>query len=289
MSPGAVESQPSVDAPKSGPNVSIRRLGMALFVLLLVEGGLGVSSAGSASSGASAVLIGHVILGLGAVALALGSHRAATRFPRRAARYATVLTTVAIAATALTGAIFLAAGFRHGGVVDRALALMALAGSLLMIAWGSVRVPPDRLNEGASRRNARQGRGDLSEKGSDVAPPRRPPGCGGPMRPPLQVGRRKQNVLGPGCSRKSPGPSPDALRAGGREPCGITWPGLASKLDSSSMSFTIWRAMRFRLGEPRCGASTSFRTWRLLTLAGSGFARPDSTFAPGRKAAQWVK
>lgn len=138
--PDVVGVQPSVDVSKTAPNSSIRRLGIALFVLLFVEGALGMASAGSSLSGPSALLISHVVLGLGIVALALRALHAAVRFPRQAARRATGLTTVAIVATALTGSISLVAGFHQAGVVDRGLALVALAGSFLMILWGSVRV-----------------------------------------------------------------------------------------------------------------------------------------------------
>ena len=129
--------------PKPVRDSSVRRWGIGLFVLVFVEGTLGMISAGSGLAGATPLLIAHIALGLGIVALSLWSLLIAFHFPRRVARLVTLGTTLAIVLTALTGGLFLATGFGQGGNVDRILSIGDLAGTALMIVWGAAEVEGD--------------------------------------------------------------------------------------------------------------------------------------------------
>lgn len=120
---------------------TVRRLGILLFPLALLEGGLGVASAGQEPSTASALLVFHVSLGVGVVALAGFAVWAALRRPGRAAQVATGFTAACLVATGSTGAAFLVAGSSQGLIVDRLLATFSLAGTVLMIIFGRQQTP----------------------------------------------------------------------------------------------------------------------------------------------------
>lgn len=116
---------------------SVRRWGVVLLALVFSESVLGILAAGPLGPLMSAVLIAHLALGAGVTSLAGWATRVAFRGSYLKAKFASALTFVAIASTASVGAIFLALGNSSGGDLDRALALVALAGTVLMIAWGS--------------------------------------------------------------------------------------------------------------------------------------------------------
>ncbi|HEV2428416.1 MAG TPA: hypothetical protein VGV64_01015 [Thermoplasmata archaeon] len=108
-----------------------------LLALVFTESVLGILAAGPLGPLMSAVLVAHLGLGAGVAGAAGWAMRVAFRGSDRKSRFASALTFVAIASTATVGAIFLALGNSSGGALDRGLALVALAGSVLMIAWGS--------------------------------------------------------------------------------------------------------------------------------------------------------
>lgn len=139
--PASAEGPP-IAAPGPARDSSIRRFGYVLFPLVLAEGALGVVSASSNLSGPSVLLTAHVGFGVGLVGLTIWALVSATRFPRRAARLVTGFTTLAVLATGLTGALFLLTGFSQGADIDRGLALVSLAGTVLMIVWGTAPVSP---------------------------------------------------------------------------------------------------------------------------------------------------
>lgn len=101
-----VGEPPSTEVSRFRSDSSVRRWSYALFALVFVEGTPGKVSAGSGISGPSALVIAHVILGLGIVALAVWVIVATNRFPRRAGRLATEFNAIAMVATAVKWAIF---------------------------------------------------------------------------------------------------------------------------------------------------------------------------------------
>jgi uncharacterized membrane protein YfcA len=60
------------------------------------------------------------------------------------AKVMTMFTFLSILTTAATGAIFLVTGFKQGGLIDRSLALISLAGVISIIIGGSVQMQVDR-------------------------------------------------------------------------------------------------------------------------------------------------
>lgn len=120
---------------------SIRRWGVILAASLLAEGAIGVASAGQGGAGFPPLLLAHI--GLGGVVVTITGWVLLLALQRRRhpGWIPTVFTTFAVAATAMTGAIFLASGFPNGAEVDRVLALVSLGGAASMIVWGGERVP----------------------------------------------------------------------------------------------------------------------------------------------------
>lgn len=119
------------------PYLNVRRLGGLMFGLVLSEGALGVASVGESPSGGPPLLIGHVALGAIVVGIAVWLLIAALRFGRGPGALAAMFTSAAALSTAATGAFFLITGTTNGLNVDRALALAALGGAVLMMVWGS--------------------------------------------------------------------------------------------------------------------------------------------------------
>lgn len=122
----------------SGPSRgrwSIRRLGAVLFVAVLAAGALGVASAGQTASSPTALLFAHVAVGGAVVALTICALAVARHHSGRGV-IATTFTAGAVFSTAVTGAIFLVTGFSNGLDIDRALALVSLGGTVLMMLLG---------------------------------------------------------------------------------------------------------------------------------------------------------
>ena len=122
-------------------NRPVRRLGFLLLPLVLLEGALGVASAGRGIPTVSILLIAHMALGVGVVAFALWIFFVALGRHSQAAKLATGFTAASLVSTGSTGAAFLITGFSQGLVVDRVLALMSLAGAVLMIIVGRQQIP----------------------------------------------------------------------------------------------------------------------------------------------------
>lgn len=131
-------------------DASIRRFGLLLFPLTLATGAVGVASATGGSSVGPAILYAHIALGVTVVGLSGVAVWQASRLPAWTVRLATGIAFGGSATAALTGSVFLAQGLGGAAVLDRVLALIALAGGALMIVWGSVRIgrPEARVGDG---------------------------------------------------------------------------------------------------------------------------------------------
>lgn len=136
-------------APKTG---LVRRFGWVLVPLILAESALGVASAAIGNSGAPPLLVAHVVLGIVVVGVAAWTLWAAGGSRNRWARVAVWWTAFAIFATAATGALFLETAFAQGATVDRVLALLDLAGAVLMVIWGSAERDPTSSQKAADLR-----------------------------------------------------------------------------------------------------------------------------------------
>lgn len=115
---------------------SVRTLGWVLAPLILVEGVLGIVSAGTTNGRGVGYLAAHLGLGLALAGVSVWILRQARGLQPGAARTATVTTGLALLATAVTGAAFLLTANGQGLLIDRLLALVALAGALAMIVTG---------------------------------------------------------------------------------------------------------------------------------------------------------
>ena len=115
---------------------SVRWLGLILAPLVVGESILGVVSAGANGGSGLPYLVAHVVSGLGLTGVSVWCLLIARRLPSSPARVATGATALALLATASTGAAFLVTANAQGLVVDRLLALAALAGSVAMIVTG---------------------------------------------------------------------------------------------------------------------------------------------------------
>lgn len=120
---------------------SVRFWGALLVPLVLLEGALGVASAGSNRSSVSPLLEAHVGFGLLVVAAALLAVLWSPLAARPAARWSARLTALCVVTTGVTGAGFLLSGFAGGLVLDRALGVLDLVGALSMLLGGSVARP----------------------------------------------------------------------------------------------------------------------------------------------------
>lgn len=123
-------------APTAPAVLPVRSWGAILFTLTFVEGALGIVSAGQGTSSAGGLLVAHVAFGIGLVALAVWALAAIWGSAGRRARLSTAFATGALVCTAGTGAIFLVTGFAQGAAIDRGLALLSLAGTVLMMISG---------------------------------------------------------------------------------------------------------------------------------------------------------
>lgn len=129
---------------------SVRSVGLVLAPLIVAESILGIVSAGANGGRGGDYLVAHLGAGLGLVGVSVWCLHTARRLPSSPARLATMVTAVALLATALTGAAFLVTASGEGLVVDRLLAVGALAGAVAMIATGgpsSRSDPSDRSRE----------------------------------------------------------------------------------------------------------------------------------------------
>jgi hypothetical protein len=129
----------SVSLPAGPGNPSVRVWGAVLFVLTFAEGALGVLSAGRGGAAPADLLAAHVVFGIGLVALSVWALWTAWRASSRPARFATAFTAAALASTAGAGAVVLLTGFAQGANIDRGLAILSLAGTVLMMILGSGR------------------------------------------------------------------------------------------------------------------------------------------------------
>ncbi|HZY69470.1 MAG TPA: hypothetical protein VFF67_00630 [Thermoplasmata archaeon] len=82
-------------------------------------------------------MVAHIALGVGVVGVAAWAIVATARSGTRRGRLVAPLTGISDFATTATGTIFLGTGFAEGVLVHRILAPFDLAGSALMIVWGS--------------------------------------------------------------------------------------------------------------------------------------------------------
>lgn len=122
-----------------GRELSVRQMGFVLLPIVFGEGALGVASAGLATTSASPLLIAHIVLGASLAIVAGWLLLLSIRMSTRISRFVTGFTAVSLLSTASTGSVFLLSGFSQGLVVDRVLGLASIAGTVLMIVWGSRR------------------------------------------------------------------------------------------------------------------------------------------------------
>jgi hypothetical protein len=120
-------------------NTRLRWLGAALILLIFSDSVLGILASNPGGPLTVGIFLSHVVLGVGLVVVGAVALVLAFRLPSRPARAAASTTFAASLGAAVVASAALATGV-PALALDRALALIALAGAALLTLWGSVPV-----------------------------------------------------------------------------------------------------------------------------------------------------